>query len=168
LGFRRSDRFWRWLARQIPANFFVLVSLGGIGLLLALVMGAKRFAQLGDEYYALWVLMGLGAAVWIAYANRRFIKEMNSEFREQQMLGRPEGCRTPEFPEWCLFAVVWGEYKEAANVAVDLRERYELDWEPEMGRRLARWLYTYEAMRALPRLHRITGRRTRRRYVVGS
>jgi hypothetical protein len=106
------------------------------------------------------VLTGLGC---LSFYSRRMLVSTLSRFREQQLLHRPEGSMYPEFAEWLLYASVWEEYSDAADFAEALRDRYEADWEPEMGRFLANCWYVYEVIRALPRLHKTTGQRFERR-----
>lgn len=104
------------------------------------------------EYRALLLLGALGAFVWYWIASWKFYLSTGREFRSHQLHYRPAESRSPNYVEFWIYAYAWYQFEDAADFAEALRDRYESDWEPEMGQLLATCLYAYEVALHLPRL----------------
>lgn len=134
-------------------------------------LGRDLDRQTYSEYYMLlFFCWSAGLTCYICYGGRadwRAMTSISSRIRKRQLFDRPPESRYPDFAEWCIYAVVSGEYCDAADFAEALRDRYESDWEPDLGRVRANYWYIYEVIRALPQLHRITGQRIKRRTARG-
>ncbi len=110
-----------------------------------------------------WCLLQIANYVLQVCIHWRLLKAGLSRIQAQQGLDRPEGSTYPKSAEWLLYASAWEEYCVASELAEALRDHYEVDWEPKMGRYRANCRYIHEVIRILPQTHKATGERFERR-----